>query len=85
MTAVVRARLEVFGNVVGHEDRDAAHSAVLARGGDRLSQIGLSRHVVDSVVNKDGIETSPETQRPHISPEVLALRIQASRDGQHVV
>jgi hypothetical protein len=85
VAAMVRARLEAFGNVVGHEDRDTAHPAVLVRGGDRLPQIGLGSHVVDSVMNKDGIEASPETQRAHISADVFALGIQLSRDGQHVI
>ena len=82
---VVGARLEAFGNVVGHEHRDTAHPAVLVRGGDRLPQVGLSGHVVDGVMNENGIKASPETQRSHISPKVLTLRIQSSRDRQHVI
>ena len=47
------------------------------------AQVVLRRHVDDSVVREHDVEAALEPQRPHVADDVLALRVQGSRQRQH--
>jgi hypothetical protein len=83
VAAVLAALDEPLRDEVGDEQDGAAGAAVLDRGHDRRPQIVLGRQVRDRVVDEDGVEGPPQSDRAHVALGVLALRVQPPADGQH--
>ena len=81
--AVAGARLEVLGDVVGHEHRDAAGAAVRERGLDDQPQVGLGGHVIHSVVDEHRIEVAAQPDRAHVRLDVLAAGVKPPRHREH--
>ena len=85
MAAMAGGRPEGLPQMIGGEERGAAGPAVDESGLDRLSQVGLGRHVDDGVVDEDGVEPAPEPHGPQVALEVLAEADESAHPGRAAV
>ena len=54
------------------------------RGLDGLPEIGLPGEVVHRVMDEHGVEDAAEPQRAHVAVHVLAVRVEAIAQDQHL-
>lgn len=85
MTAATRLLDERLASAIGLEERDTTRPRVDKRCLERCAKIVLGRHVHHGIVEEDDVESAAEAQRSHVSRDVLALRIQAPREREHLL
>ena len=82
--ATVRGRgLEALGRPIRDEEGHASRAAMHERGLERLAELAQRKHVVDRIVDEDGIELTPKADLAHIAADMRALRIQGPAEAQH--
>src|ERR687891_732772 len=84
VAAVAGPGREPFPNEVRDEQRHSARTEVVECRAHHRAKVVARRHVVDRVVDEDGIEREPQPERAHVALDVLALRVDRSAHRQHL-
>jgi hypothetical protein len=80
---VLGTRPEALPHEIGREERGAARPAMDEYGFGDTPQVFFRRDVANGVVNEHAVELAPQPDGPHVTFDVLAVRIQRTADGEH--
>ena len=83
MPSMIGYWLKVFYCVVRSEKGDTSRLAVFECRSESATQVLFGGHIVNRIMNKDGVELTGQPDRAHITLDMFTLRIQFPADLKH--